>query len=937
MLKKFLLLTSFILILVLACVTEEETVDTLNKLDKIDITSFKIVNNTEFGISTKTELRIESTQSIVVSDHGVILQKNGSFYDKISLGALKEKTFELQVNSGLAKGESYTIFPFIFAKNTFFYGDTLTFVSKVENNFSINKISPLNGFINDTILITGKNFCTSSETNKNLFHLGEAIQKVIFESDSLIKVVVLPNVSTSKLPIKVTTCGKVNEDKKFFVLDSPVLDSISPSERYVGESVLFYGKNILSYISKVWIGDFELAIDDIQEINKLQVKVTKDFPSGLLDVKIQVLDQIIEKKAFYQSTTPVIRELNKRKTGFLDTLIVKGDYFKQRNEPLEVFIGNTKQQILSSSKTEIKIIIDSYFEEENPKLVLKTGSFELSEDITMLPPEIISFDKEKYHLYDEEIKIKTKYFLGYNDNVKIGEVHTSDRSYKFEPVASDGILTLLLTPWLEAVYNRYPKFVFDKVGELKLSLTTAYGSTEKNFKVFKPFIEGLSDNTYFHNSSISINGLDFGYDKVTQVFIDNVEIVNPYNSSYTVSNKNIVFRIPSTLKPGTHTVKVVTGGQISNEVQFELSSISATNISSNSGTRKDIFTIFGTNLDKLSSYGFMANGFACTKLNASSNRVDIILPYNNPLQQETEILLLYGDQITKVGTVNGIEPYENFENYEHPNNLGKFSSSFEYNGKLYGIGYNGIYEFNTSSERWTTYETNMINISNYIFNDHNISVVGDNIYLAYSNNFLIYNMQTKLWSVKELNIQNGLFMHRGVISGDYAYLLMKRAENTSNMMLYKYDLTNNEYSLTNQPNLKNLLGAVAVTKLFEKNGKLYLDVLDDQIMVYDVNSGLWENIGFPVGKGTFHYDNNLYVYNNVLYFSGGRWGQYPEQFMYAYNLNTKRWSEKTPMLLKLMDHTLYGEGNYLYISMGAGEFGYDNKEMIRYTITTDPH
>ncbi len=937
MFKKPQLLFYVVVLLAVACSKEDTDTDETPKLDKIEIASFRILENSSKGVTTETKIIFESSAIDAINDHGLHILKGNLPYDKVSLGQLSNKSFVSTVSSGLTKGESYSIYPYIYAKNTFFYGDTLEFVSNVDIDVEVFDWYPRQGFVKDTINIIGKNFCKSSGIITNIFTLNNIEQELIFESDSLIRSVVLPNIDKSILSAALGTCNETYLLEPNFVVDPPTLDSIAPHEAYLGETFTIYGKNFHSDISKVWIGDFEVELLPDRQNDSLRAVVTKDFPPGLLDLKIQVLDRFIDKESGFQSTTPIIHELDKVETGFLDTLTIKGAYLVQPNENLEVLVGGRNQKILESSKEEIKIVIDTYFEEEDPKLVVHTGDFSLTEDIDMLPPQIISFDKEEYHLYDDEITIETKYFLGFKSNVRIGEAESSDYGYEFDPIDSEGNLTISLTRWLEAVGNRYPDFVFDATGEIKIALTTAYGTAEMNFKVFAPFIESLSEDTYFHNNSIQLNGLDFGYDEVSKVFIDDTEVVFQGLSTYAQYNKTIYFPVPENLLPGTHNIKVVTGGQESNILQFELGNITVSGLTPDSGTRNTVYTITGANLDNPLSYEFKLNGFLCTELNATPNQVQITLPYFIPLEPNNEITFTYGSQSTSAGFINGIEPYEIIEDYQKPSGLSKYSGSFEYNGRLYGLTYDGIYEFDTSNGSWSIFESNMPQITNYFINSYYISVVGDEVYVYYENGFLVYNMTARTWSRVDLQIEGELIIHRAVVYGNDAYLFMKRPENVYYVMMYKYDLTNDTYELTSQPTLKNNFGMLASNRVYEENGKIFLDVLDDYIMMYDIVTDTWENIGFPKGDSTFHYDNSLYYYDNVLYFSGGRGNEPTENTLFGYDFNTKVWSEKTSMPLKLHDHTIFGDNGYLYLLLGAGEYGYDNQELMRYNISEDPN
>ena len=302
--------------------------------------------------------------------------------------------------------------------------------------------------------------------------------------------------------------------------------------------------------------------------------------------------------------------------------------------------------------------------------------------------------------------------------------------------------------------------------------------------------------------------------------------------------------MPDNLLPGMHDIKVVTGGQESNVLQFELGNVTVSGLTPGSGTRNTTYTITGANLDQSLSYEFKLNGFLCTELNATPNQVQIALPYFIPLESSNEITFTYGLQTTSAGFINGIEPYEIVENYQKPSSLSKYSGSFEYNGRLYGLTYDGIYEFDTSGGSWSIFESNMPQISNHTINSHHISVVGDEVYMNYENGFLVYDMIAKTWRNIDLVIEEDRYVFRAVVSGNDAYLFIKRPENGFDIMMYKYDLTNDAYELTSQPTLKNPFGSISSNRVYAKNGKIYLDVIDDYIMMYDIATDTWENIVF---------------------------------------------------------------------------------------------
>lgn len=933
MLKKTFLFALIIIISIVACTEEsEDSGIPPNQLDKIEISSFKILENSVNGITTETKVLVESSSGATVNDHGVFVLKNNEFYDKIELGELSETTFITTVSSGLERGQNYSIYPYLYAKNTFFYGDTLDFESKLEIDFEVLGISPPNGFIRDTIAINGKNFCKSSETNINMLKLGEAEQRLVFESDDTLKFVVEPNISESELQLMLTTCGVNQPLGQTFTINLPVLDSISPNEAYVGQNTVLYGKNLHSNISKLWIDDSEVSLKDAYEIDRLTFVVPDSLPSGLLDIKLQVLDKTIEKPAYYQSTSPVIDELDKTSTGFLDTLTVRGKYFNQPNQELEIFVGGQSQSILSSTDEEIVLVIDRYFEVENPELILKTGNFELTENITMLPPEIVSIEKETYHILDEEIKVKTRYFIPTRENLEVGG-GPLNRSWSVPKVDPDGTITIYSTKWLKSSYNWEAQFSFDKTGEVNIDLTTAYGNANRNYKVFPPKIDPLDKTDYFYGEQITLEGLDFGYYGVSKIYIDNVEL----ETEDRIGNESAHLIVPITFSTGSHKLKIITGGQASNEVDFEILEATATSLDKSSGTRKDSFTIYGTNLQQAVNYGITANGEGCKVVSRSQNQVEFLLPYNVLLEPNVDIKFSYGGQTTDVRTINGIEPFENYENLDLPSEAfywlhSGYNADFEYNGTLYNLNLNGIFEYNIGSNSWSSYETTIPSFDNVLFSTYKPSVNGDSVYMPSGNGFNVYDMSTRNWNYIALNLNENERFLNGVVLNENAYIVTKGHSNADPYEFYVYNLSDHTRVQRNLPVQNNFK-----SKMYQLNGKIIYDVFNENIFMYSTQTGQWEDLGHPMGSYKFNYDVNIYEYNNTLYYSGGQGNSLIRHQLYAYDFQLKTWSEKTPMPVKLLHHVMVGQGDYLYFGLGQSDYYLLNQNMYRYKISEDPN
>ena len=925
------------IIAIISCVKEDTPEKKETSSQKITISSFNIEDNTADGIFTDTQLNIDGDINPIISNHGTVVLQNNSLFDMQELGELNTNSYKSIISKGLIKGETYTVFPFIYHNNNYIYGDTISFISNVYIDVIIDEMTPKNGFVYDTITIKGHNFCKSYNRFQNGLLLSGVHHSILSESDTLITAIISPFINSSTLNPVLKTCNLETALNESFSIDAPVLDSISSKETYVGDHLLIYGKNFHSYLSEVWINGIETKINKNRlDIDTLEVTIPKGLPAGLLDVKIKVLDKIIEKKNRYQSTTPYITQLDKHETGFLDVITITGNYFKQPNQEIEVIIGGRKQRILSYTKTEIRVIIDAYFDVLHPKFLLKIGDFEMEAQITMLPPQIESVDKEFYHLQDDEVVVKTKYFLGYPENVKVGTSGLAVAEV-FDNVDVNGNLTIPLNKWLNN-NNFYPHYAFESIGEIKIDIHTAYGSASKKIKIFKPVIQKINKTKFFRNEYIEIDGLDFGYADVSQIYINDILVSNAHNSSYSLRNYSAKFIIPGDLPIGQHKLKIVCGGQPTNIIDFEVKSITvnASNILPATGTRKDIYSIGGSNLEN-NYYSILADiniSNNCTIVSTSENKVEFKLPYFWPLENNIVIKLRYGDQYIDAGEIQGLEPFEILKNYEVSPTYSTGSSSFEYNGELFFLNNNGIYKYNILANNWNIFERNMPVFEYGFSNNYQnyVSVFNDKIYFPYGGSFYIYDLKNKQW-LNNLNFPEGSNLKRGIIhNGELFYV---NSDENNALVFYKYNFSTLTKVKLNQPN--KLPSNQTADIFYYNNNKIFMDLLDGNIMVYEIETDSWEDIGHPRTPFTYFYANNLYLYKNVLYLSGGEGNQGPEYKMYSYDFNSKEWSENTPMLRKLRNHAVIGNGDYLYIGLGTGQYRDVNPEMMRYNIVMDPH
>lgn len=717
------------------------------------------------------------------------------------------------------------------------------------------------------------------------------------------------------------SCGIQKEWVNNYKLKEPIIDSISPIEAYPGQRTTIYGKNLHSNFSKFWIENNEIEIEDGNFIDRLSFTVPSGLPSGKLNVKLDVLGQILEEQELYQSTTPTVTSLDKYETGFMDTLAIKGTYFTQPNTDIEVSIGDVPQTILESGPDEIKFVINRYFDAVTPKLKLTIGNFEHTETLNMLPPQIVELDKDQYHILNEEILLKTKYFIPRVENLLLGglEIEYANRP---STVEESGIIRVKTSDWLA---RNYIDFFLDENGNIPIEISSPYGSAKTAYKIFPPEIYGFDQQRYYHNQQIRVEGLDFGHPGFSQIFIDDiaVEQAEIYNST-----ANII--VPKDLLAGNHNLKIVTGQQESNEVSFEIESVTANGLNKTSGTRKDVFSISGSNLGEQGTYSILANGVECDLVSRSESLVEFRFPFEFLLEPEQEIVFQYGFLETPMGIINAVEPYEIYEGHEFPYNMYDFRSTynnhFEYDGRLFLINQKGIYEYHLEQNNWSIFEAEMPNLP-FSISRVQPSVAGDKMYVYMDNGFQVYDMLAKTWEFISFDLGPDVFAGRGVVLDTQGYLL------TSNQM-YIVDLETKEVlNIMNTP-FEIRSGS---DEVFQLNGRIYFDSINTSIYTFNNSTQQWQSIGSPTGDYKFSYQVTLYEYNNILYYSGGDYGAL-SNYMFAYDFSTQTWSEKTPMPIRVSNHVMIQRDGYLYFGLGGSPpLTFDSEEIYRYNINEDIH
>ncbi|QIU95269.1 IPT/TIG domain-containing protein [Bacteroides faecium] len=227
---------------------------------------------------------------------------------------------------------------------------------------SVSSISPVAGYIGEELTINGEQFGVSPELMK--VFIGENQTEIISCSEERLVVKVLEGATTGKIIINLLGDTHVS-GLTYEVLGKPSVTEISPIMAFPGDEITITGKNLgstLSAVKLVFTGTKETAQVVSCENTKIVVKVPAKATTGPVDLTIskQHVNTPLsgESGKFtvlqHASFTGVSSESGYR--GAKVTL--KGEGFIGTGEkPLKVYFGDVEAEVVSSTDTEIVIIV----------------------------------------------------------------------------------------------------------------------------------------------------------------------------------------------------------------------------------------------------------------------------------------------------------------------------------------------------------------------------------------------------------------------------------------------------------------------------------------------------------------------------------------------------------------------------------------------------
>lgn len=184
---------------------------------------------------------------------------------------------------------------------------------------------------------------------------------------------------------------------------APQIQDVFPLEGTIGDTLTIKGKNF-SYVdvnNEVFFN--ELKTQALVSTDSLMLVIVPELTNPTNIISISVAGNSFSFPDPFITTTPLIYSVHPEIVTFGDTIEINGDYFSHLIKANKVFLGNTKANVIMSSKKRVKLIVPSDLEKSANKLRIEIGGREaIFESVFIKQPMIFSINSELIQTFDVE-------------------------------------------------------------------------------------------------------------------------------------------------------------------------------------------------------------------------------------------------------------------------------------------------------------------------------------------------------------------------------------------------------------------------------------------------------------------------------------------------------------------------------------------------------
>lgn len=439
-------------------------------------------------------------------------------------GNITESGFSSDINSALIANDDYFVKAFVKTDAYTVYGQSIEFVSLGSDAPKIDEVSPLQIFYQDTIKISGSNF--SFVKKNNFVQFGDVRAEVALATDTLLHVLVPDLIASVSSNVSVTVAGNIAESNQALTFKSPQISSVSNSEVVFGDTIKILG----SYFGyKSTLNTVSIDGAEIEPVETDSTAVTIALPVTDKNFTISIANSLGQKVTTDEFTTldPSLTQITPDEGYYGDVVTVLGQNFGNIEDIVEVYFNDQKATIDAFSNEEIKTTLPEGLNNPIVTKVIVNGIETSSSGFYYAGPELESFSPSN-GTWGDLITITGNNF---------SEVPSENS------ITVGGISATVVSSTNEEILFTIPNDVDQKSFSIEIEVNGVNLSTS-NFTLNDPIVSSISPTlSNDPASTITITGSNFHP-------VSNKNIVTFNNTSLAVNSstsEEIVLELDSSL------------------------------------------------------------------------------------------------------------------------------------------------------------------------------------------------------------------------------------------------------------------------------------------------------------------------------------------------------------------------------------------------------
>ena len=364
--------------------------------------------------------------------------------------------------------------------------------SKKDNNVNPdNDPSALTAFVGDTITIDGKNL--GSDISRLTVKFGTVSANVISVSETSARIVVPDDIIESAVKIHLFAAN--NEFVSNFKLKTPVIQSVSPNEGFIGQQITITGKGF-SKSKQISFGD-KLVNATYQSNSSLTIKVPDSIATGKYAISATVAGLKASAAELFNVipfTPPTFTGFSPQTAFIGDTITLQGEHLGSNAEALRVLFGSIDATVVSASETAVRVVVPDEIEAASVKIKFGNGDDQLTSanDFQLKAPVIDSIDVRS-GFSGQFLNI---YGKGFRKSYKTDQIMFGDKSITAN-TTQPGNSEIFMTVPRNLAAGKYP---------VKVTIAGMTANAPDLFEVIVPSITSFTPHTGSWNTEMVITG-----------------------------------------------------------------------------------------------------------------------------------------------------------------------------------------------------------------------------------------------------------------------------------------------------------------------------------------------------------------------------------------------------------------------------------------------